>query len=189
MRRRDMEQKTYRVFRPNKGRAEVARGVSVGAAALVVAVAMAGAFVAMPWANSFTVPAERPLNAQERAALSQEYASKLSALKSAEAADAAGAALSSETRARAAEARAEGLDASMGPEDVSARIDGRTVEGAEPAIPAAWSFAICVLAPSALALGAVAPIEGHPLPAHLAKYARSRSRAGRYVYREDWSRR
>ena len=184
-----MGAKTYRVFRPIKGRAEVARGVSVGAAALVVAVALAGAFVAMPWANSFTVPVERPANAQERAALSQEYASKLSALRSEEAADAAAGALSPETRARAAEARAEGLDASMDPEDVSALIDARTVEGEEPAIPAAWSFAICVLVPSAAALGAVAPIEGHPLPAHLAQYARSRSRAAQYAYREDWSRR
>lgn len=187
MRRSDMEAKTYRVFRPIKGRAEVARGVSVGAAAFVVAVAMAGAFVLMPWANSFTRPTERPVNAQERAALSQEYASKLSALKSAEAAEGLGTALSGEMRAKAAEARAEGLDASMGSEDVSALIDDRTVEGDEPVLPAAWSFALCVLIPSAAALGAVAPIEGHPLPVHLAKYARAKARAGRSDYIKDWS--
>ena len=182
-----MEAKTYRVFRPIKGRAEVARGISVGAAAFVVAVAMAGAFVLMPWANSFTRPTERPLNAQERAALSQEYASKISVLKSAETADGLGTALSSEARAKASEARAEGLDASMGSEDVSALIDGRTIESDEPVLPAAWSFALCVLIPSAAALGAVVPIEGHPLPVHLAKYVRSRARAARSDYIEDWS--
>lgn len=183
-----MEAKTYRVFRPIKGRAEVARGVSVGAAALVVAVAMAGAFVAMPWANSFTRPVERPATAQERAALTQEYASKISALKSEEAASGLGNGLSGEMKAKAAEARSEGLDASMGPDDVAALVDCRTFESEEPVLPAAWSFAVCVLAPSAVALGAVAPIEGHPLPSHLAKYARNRARAGRYDYHEDWRR-